>query len=52
MPEQRYDMRDGDGRFVERCWRMQNSPIFSKGGRLLYLLHQVEDVTLVSAHPG
>ena len=33
MPEQRYDMRDGDGRFVERCWRMQNSPIFSRGGR-------------------
>jgi hypothetical protein len=30
---------------------MQNSPIFSKGGRLLYLLHQVEDVTLVPAHP-
>jgi hypothetical protein len=49
MPEQRYDMRDRGGRFVERCWRMQNSPIFSKGGRLLYLLHQVEDVTLVPA---
>ena len=49
MPEQRYDMRDGDGRFVARCWRMQNSPIFSKGGRLLYLLHQVEDVTSLAA---
>lgn len=49
LPEQRYDMRDRDGRFVERRWRMQISPIFSRGGRLLYLLHQVEDVTALAA---
>lgn len=52
IPEQRYDMRDGDGRFVERRWRMQNSPILSKSGRLLYLLHQVEDVTSPAAAPA
>jgi hypothetical protein len=49
MPEQRYDMRGRDGRFVERRWRMQNSPIFSRGERLLYLLHQVEDVSALAA---
>jgi len=52
LPEQRYDMRDREGRFVERLWRMQNTPIFSKGGRLLYLLHQVEDVTALAAAPA
>ena len=52
MTEQRYDLRDGSGRFVERRWRMQNIPIFAKGGRLLYLLHQVEDVTLLAAAPA
>lgn len=52
LDEQRYDIRDLDGRFVERRWRMQNLPIFSKGGRLLYLLHQVEDVTLLAAAPA
>jgi hypothetical protein len=49
MSEQRYDLRDAAGRFVERRWRMQNIPIFAKSGRLLYLLHQVEDVTLLAA---
>ena len=52
MPEQRYDMRDREGRFVERRWRMQNTPIFSRGGQLLYLLHQVEDVTALAAAPA
>jgi PAS domain-containing protein len=51
MDAQRYDIRDGDGRFVPRRWRMLNIPIFSKGGRLLYLLHQVEDVTTFAAAP-
>jgi PAS domain-containing protein len=45
MPIQRYDIRDPDGRFVERYWRPLNTPVFDAEGRLVYLLHHVEDVT-------
>jgi PAS domain-containing protein len=45
MPIQRYDIRDPDGRFVERYWRPLNSPVFDAEGRLVYLLHHVEDVS-------
>jgi PAS domain-containing protein len=45
MPIQRYDIRDVDGRFVERHWRQFNTPVFDAEGRLNYLLHHVEDVT-------
>ncbi len=45
MPVQRYDVRDQVGRFVERYWQATNSPVFSNDGRLLYIVHQVEDVT-------
>lgn len=42
---QRYDIRDPDGRFVERHWRPVNTPILDDTGRILYLLHHAEDVT-------
>jgi hypothetical protein len=45
MPVQRYDIRDADGRFVERHWRQLNAPVFDSKGRLYYLLHRVEEVT-------
>lgn len=45
MPIQRYDIRDFDGRFVERYWSPLNTPIFDDDGNMIYLLHQVEDVT-------
>ncbi|WP_454634839.1 PAS domain-containing protein [Bradyrhizobium cenepequi] len=41
---QRYDIRDPDSRFVKRFWRSVNTPVI-KDGRLVYLLHQIEDVT-------
>lgn len=41
----RYDIRDPSGLFVERYWSPVNSPVLDEKGRLLYLLHQVEDVT-------
>ena len=41
----RYDVRDGDGKFVQRYWNPSNTPVFDDDGRLLYLLHQVDDVT-------
>ena len=55
MRDQRYDVRDDDGRFVERYWRPLNTPLLDEYGRLVYLLHQVEDVTeeVISARsPG
>lgn len=45
MPIQRYDVRDASGLFVTKFWKLVNTPIFDVEGRLLYLLHQVEDVT-------
>ncbi|UWM82462.1 PAS domain-containing protein [Rhizobium sp. SRDI969] len=45
MHIQRYDVRDASGLFVTKFWKPVNSPIFDAQGRLLYLLHQVEDVT-------
>jgi len=45
MAIQRYDIRDGAGRFLERHWQPVNTPLLDESGRLLYLLHQVHDVT-------
>ncbi|WP_246720238.1 PAS domain-containing protein [Rhizobium leguminosarum] len=45
MRIQRYDVRDASGLFVTKFWKPVNTPIFDAEGRLLYLLHQVEDVT-------
>ncbi|WP_234710109.1 hypothetical protein [Sinorhizobium medicae] len=45
MRIQRYDVRDASGLFVTKYWKPVNTPIFDGEGRLIYLLHQVEDVT-------
>jgi len=45
MSFQRYDIRDHDGRFVERHWQPINSPVHDGEGHLIFLLHHVEDVT-------
>jgi PAS domain-containing protein len=45
MAIQRYDVRDEDGRFIERYWQPVNTPIFDSDGHLRFILHYVEDVT-------
>ncbi len=45
MALQRYDIRDVTGAFVERYWRPVNTPVFDEFGHLVYIIHQVEDVT-------
>jgi PAS domain-containing protein len=45
MSVQRYDIRDPAGRFIERHWQPINTPIHDTEGRLVFLLHHVEDVT-------
>lgn len=42
---QRYDIRDSSGRFIERYWQPITTPIHDDDGRLVFLLHHVEDVT-------
>lgn len=45
MAVQRYDVRDADGTFVTKFWQPRNIPILDDSGRLLFILHHVEDVT-------
>lgn len=52
MAIQRYDIRDPEGRFVERHWQPINSPIHDRDGLLIYILHHVEDVTADMVSPA
>jgi PAS domain-containing protein len=45
MKVQRYDIRDAEGVFVERHWRLRNIPLVDEYGQLRCLVHHVEDVT-------
>ena len=45
MALQRYDIRDPSGAFVERYWQVINTPVHDGDGRLMCLLHHIEDVT-------
>jgi PAS domain S-box-containing protein len=45
MPVQKYDVRRPDGSYVERYWRVTNSPLRGAHGHIEYIIHQVEDVT-------
>ncbi|HWA77978.1 MAG TPA: ATP-binding protein [Polyangiaceae bacterium] len=48
MAVQKYDVRRPDsegGAFETRFWSPNNSPVFDSDGRLIALLHRVEDVT-------
>lgn len=47
MAVQRYDIRAPDGEFVERHWQPINTPIHDDAGKLVCLLHHVEDVTSI-----
>jgi len=48
MAVQKYDIRKPEsegGGFEERYWSPVNSPVTGSDGRLLYIVHRVEDVT-------
>jgi hypothetical protein len=48
MTIQKYDIprpQDQGGGFEARYWRPSNSPVLDDGGEVMYLTHQVEDVT-------
>jgi PAS domain-containing protein len=44
MAIQRYDVRDASGAFVERLWQPINTPIFDDKGRLIYVLHEANQL--------
>lgn len=44
MAIQRYDVRDPSGAFVERLWQPINTPIFDEKGRLIYVLHEANQL--------
>jgi signal transduction histidine kinase/CheY-like chemotaxis protein len=53
MAVQKYDIRRPDGSFEERYWSPINSPVFGDDGRILYIIHHVQDVTeYVRLHPA
>lgn len=45
MAVQRYAVRDGQGRFVERWWSPINTPVLDSAGEVEAVIHRVEDVT-------
>ena len=45
MALQKYDIRRPDGSFEERYWDPLNSPVRDNRGKLIYIIHRVEDVT-------
>jgi PAS domain-containing protein len=45
MAVQRYDVRDAAGHYVEKYWQPVNTPVHDADGKLICLLHHVEDVT-------
>ena len=45
MAVQKYDIRRPDGSFEERYWDPLNSPVHDDGGKLIYIIHRVADVT-------
>jgi PAS domain S-box-containing protein len=45
MAVQKYDVRRPEGTFEERHWSPMNCPVLDAQGRVVYLVHSVEDVT-------
>ena len=45
MAIQQYDIRDRDGRFLEKYWSPTNTPVLGAEGEVDYIIHRVLDVT-------
>jgi signal transduction histidine kinase len=53
LPAQKYDIRRPDadgGGFEERYWNLLNAPVLRPDGAVAYVIHQVEDVTVLVNH--
>lgn len=45
MPLQKYDIPTSDGTFTQRWWSPVNAPVLDDAGRVVLLIHRVEDVS-------
>jgi PAS domain S-box-containing protein len=45
MRVQKYDVRNEAGQFEERYWSPLNTPVLDAEGRVLWIIHRVEEVT-------
>lgn len=45
MPVQKYDIRNADGKFLERYWDPANIPVFNAKGEVQLIIHTAKDVT-------
>ncbi|TDH24617.1 PAS domain S-box protein [Segetibacter sp. 3557_3] len=45
LPMQRYDLKNDDGTFTEKYWRVSNAPVTAPDGEVKYVLHTSEDIT-------
>lgn len=51
MSIQKHNVRSADGEaFVEKYWKLLNTPVLSREGDVLYIIHKVEDVTETVRH--
>jgi signal transduction histidine kinase len=45
IPILRYDIPDGDGFFRQKYWKINNAPVLSDTGEVLYIIHSAIDIT-------
>lgn len=45
LPVQQYDLKNADGTFTEKFWKISNKPILSPDGEVAYIIHTSEDIT-------
>jgi len=45
LPVQRYDIHDVETHFIEKYWRISNSPVLNEEGDVAYIINSVEDIT-------
>lgn len=45
LPIRRYDVPNEVGSFIERFWRVSNTPVLDDEGAVNYIIHNAEDIT-------
>jgi PAS domain S-box-containing protein len=45
IKRERYDIRDADGKFTEKYWKVRNVPVLDNEGSVRYIIHSAEDIT-------
>ncbi|HYH14836.1 MAG TPA: PAS domain S-box protein [Flavisolibacter sp.] len=45
IPQQRFDLFNADGSFLPKYWKINNAPVLSDEGEVLYIIHTRQDIT-------